>query len=107
MVGKEFNDQATRGLFVATPPLEALRPLLSWATTSDGKGTVSAAGARGRGERKGIIIADVSRAFFEAPARRVVCVEIPEEALVEEESTADVVGNLMASLYGTRDASAN
>lgn len=57
--------------------------------------------------RKGILIADVSRAFFEAPARRGVCVELPEEALEEGESTADVVGKLMASLYGTRHASAN
>ena len=36
-----------------------------------------------------------------------MCVELPEEALEEGESTADVVGKLMASLYGTRDASAN
>ena len=81
--------------------------MLNWAATADGKGTGSVAGARGRGERKGILIADVSRAFFEAPARRDVCVELPEEALVDGESTAEVVGKLMASLYGTRDALAN
>ena len=91
MVGKEFIDKAIVGLFAATPPFEALRLLLSWAATAEGKGTRS----------------DVSRAFFEAPARRDVCVELPEEALEEGESTADVVGKLMASLYGTRDASAN
>ena len=33
MVGKEFNDSELDGLFVATPPLEALRLLLSWAAT--------------------------------------------------------------------------
>ena len=35
MVGKEFNDREIEGLFAATPPLEALRLLLSWAATSD------------------------------------------------------------------------
>ena len=74
MVGKEFNDKAIDGLFVATPPLEALRLLLSWAATADGNGIGSIVGAQGRGERKGILIADVSRAFSEAPARRDVCV---------------------------------
>ena len=49
----------------------------------------------------------MSRAFFEAPAKRDICVELPEEALGEGESTLDVVGKLAASLYGTRDASAN
>lgn len=109
MVGKEFNDKATDGLFAATPPLEALRRLLSWAATADGKGTGSVAGVRNQNERKSISIADAPRAFFEAPARRdvCVCVELPEEALGEGETTADVAGKLMASLYGTRDTSAN
>ena len=44
--------------------------------------------------------------FFEAPARRDVCVELPEETVEEGETTADIVGKLMASLYATRDASA-
>jgi len=34
MVGKEFNDSELDGLFAATPPLEALRLLLSWAATA-------------------------------------------------------------------------
>ena len=106
MVGKEFNRKVTGGLFAATPPLEALRLLLSWATTVEGTGTGKVAGARPRGKRKGILIADVSRAFFETPARRDVCVELPEEALGEGEPNADTVSKLMASLYGTRDASA-
>ena len=49
----------------------------------------------------------MSRAFFEAPAKRDICVELPEEALGRGESTQDTVGKLLASLYGTRDASAN
>ncbi len=62
--------------------------------------------ARSSGERK-ILIADVSRAFFEALAKRDICVELPEEALTRGETTQDTVGKLLASLYGTRDASAN
>ena len=105
MVGKEFNDSVVDGLFAATPPLEALRLLLSWAATLPGAplGT----GERKRGSSKSILIADVSRAFFEAPAKRDLCVELPEEALEGEETTTNTVGKLLASLYGTRDASAN
>ena len=102
-VGKEFTDREIEGLFAATPPLEALRLLLSWAATS---GTGPKADAT-PGRDRSILIADVSRAFFEAPARRDVCVELLEEALAEGESAPEVVGKLEASLYGTRDASAN
>ena len=35
MIGKEFNDKVLDGLFAATPPLEALRMLISWAATVD------------------------------------------------------------------------
>ena len=54
-----------------------------------------------------MLIADVYRAFFEAPAKRDLCVELPEEALVAGETVIDTVGKLKASLYGTRDASTN
>ena len=105
MVGKEFNDSVVDGLFAATPPLEALRLLLSWAATLPA--APSGSGVRKRGSGKSILIADVSRAFFEAPAKRDLCVELPEEALEGEETTMSTVGKLLASLYGTRDASAN
>ena len=48
-------------------------------------------------EDKGIMVNDVARAFFEAPMR---CRRKP----AREE---DIVGHLIMSLYGTRDASAN
>ena len=100
MVGKEFNDGVLEGLFAATPPLEALRLLLSHAA--------SYKGSRPTTEWcKSLLIADVSRAFFEAPAKRDLCVELPEEALASGETVADTVGKLMASLYGTRDVSMN
>ena len=67
MVGKEFNDHKIGGLFAATPPLEALRLLLSWAAASCA--SPSGDTVKSSKERK-IFIADVSRAFFEAPANR-------------------------------------
>ena len=54
-----------------------------------------------------MLLADVSRAFFEAAMLRKVAVELPEEALEEEEKGQDLVGVLKMSLYGTRDAAAN
>ena len=95
LVAKEFNDGAQDGLFAATPPLEALRLLISDAATE--------------GEHKMervLMLNDVARAFFEAPMTRTVCVELPSEARVEGEEE-DMVGLLQLSLYGTRDAAAN
>ena len=92
-MGKEFNTGPMDGLFAATPPLEALRALVSEAATIEDEE-----------EEKVIEIDDVSRAFFEAPAVRQVCVEIPSEAKTSEDEDEDMVGLLQMSLYGTRDA---
>ena len=54
-----------------------------------------------------MLISDVSRAFFEAPMRRKVVVELPSEAYDAEDEGEDLVGVLEMSLYGTRDAAAN
>ena len=67
MVGKEFNDHEIEGLFAATPPLEALRLILSRAAT---RGIVQLSDAAKSNRDKSILIADVSRAFFEAPVKR-------------------------------------
>ena len=50
------------------------------------------------------MINDVSRAFFEAPAVRQVCAEIPDDDLTAADRRADNVGHLKMSLYGARDA---
>ena len=94
-MAKEFNTGTQEGLFAATPPLEAVRLLVSDAAT--------VSNARPRGDRV-IMVSDVARAFFEAPMKRLVCVELPPEARVDG---ADQVGLLQKSLYGTRDAAAN
>ena len=96
LVAKEFNTGAEEGLFAATPPLEAVRLLLSdVATVRQGSHSRSA---------RVVMINDVARAFFEAPMQRLVCVELPPEARV---AGCDDVGLLQMSLYGTRDAAAN
>ena len=93
-VAKEFNTGEVDGLFAVTPPLEALKLLVSEAAT--GK----------RGQRYGsvIMINDVARAFFEAPTKRDICIELPAETMTEEDIKNDMVGKLEQSLYGTRDA---
>lgn len=93
MVGKEFNDREVDCLFAATPPLESLRLILSWPATVDG-GLLSTVGETGSG--KNILIADVSSAFFEAPATRDLCVELLEEALQADETPQRTVGKLLA-----------
>ena len=65
MVGKEFNNEQMDGLFAGTPRLEALRFLVHEAAT------VRSGEAMGS---KVIMINDVARAFFEAPAMRKICV---------------------------------
>ena len=62
-VAKEFNTGDEDGLFASTPLLEPLRLIISNAATQDQE------------EDKVIMVNDVARAFFEAPARRTICVE--------------------------------
>ena len=50
---------------------------------------------------------DLARAFFEANATRAICIEIPEEDMTKEDAKRDMVGLLLKSLYGTRDAAMN
>ena len=70
MVGKEFNDSVQEGLFAATPPLEALRLLLSHAASYSPPYGISAAGSRLTMKHcRSLLIADVSMALFEAPPR--------------------------------------
>ena len=92
-VGKEFNDGVQEGLFAGTPPLEALRLIISHVATRKGY----------RSAPRFVMINDAARAFFEADMKRYVCIELP----AEEGAPEDEVGLLLKSLYGTRDASAN
>ena len=91
LVAKEINTYKRDDLFAATPPLEAMKMVMSIAATNN-KGEI-------------IMINDVSRAFFHARVKRDVYVELPDEdkMLGEEKKCA----KLNFSLYGTRDAALN
>ena len=56
------------GIFAGTLPLDALRAIVHEAATIRQGEDI---------ESKVIMVNDVSRAFFEAPAVRQVCVELP------------------------------
>ena len=94
MVGKEFNVGSDPALYAATPPLEALRLIVSRAATT----------RRGSGKMK-VMINDVKRAYFHARATRDVYVELPDEDKLPGEG--DLVGKLDLCSYGTRDAASN
>ena len=97
-MGKEFNDSQMDGLFAGTPPLEAVRFLIHEAATVRSDEPLGS---------KVLMINDVSRAFFEAPATRNICVELPKEDRTEPDVRHDKVGHLRMSLYGRWDASTN
>ena len=92
LVGREFNVGRDDNLYAATPPLEALRFVISHAATW----------ARGRSRgRRSIMINDVRRAYFYAQIQRDVYIEVPPE---DPGSGPNVLGKLKLCLYGTRDA---
>ena len=49
------------------------------------------------------MVNDESRAFFNAPATRLIYIELPKE----DDNGDNMVGRLRMSLYGTRDAALN
>ena len=92
-VGREGVQDArkTRTVRVNTP-LEALKIVLSETAT----------GKRGG---KAVALVDVRRAYFYAPARRIVFVELPLQDY--QPGDEHMCGLLECSLYGTRDAAQN
>ena len=56
---------------------------------------------------KVVMVNDVSRAFFEVPSVRQVCVELPDEDKTHADKVAENVDHLQTGLYGTRDAAMN
>ena len=90
LVGREFNVGRDDALYASTPPLEALRLIVSHAAT------ISESGAR-----RSIMINDVRRAYFYAKIQRDVYVELPKE---DKDHGTGMLGKLRLCLYGTRDA---
>ena len=75
LVAKDFKKGDRPDLFAATPPLEALKMIISIAASNPGLQ---------------IMINDVKRAYFHAPVTRPVYVELPKEDRLEGEE--DIVG---------------
>ena len=71
LVAGEINTHKREDLFAATPPLEALKTIVSMTTTAN-KGEV-------------LMINDISRAFFHAKVKRDVYVQLAEEDKVNGE----------------------
>ena len=90
-VAKEFANQRDDEFFAATPPLEALRLLLSHAAS--GRQT-------GKGGRK-VLVLDARKAHRHAMSERTIYVALPPE--VREPGKCAL---LKRCLYGTRDAPA-
>ena len=93
LVGKEFRTTHDDALFASTPPLEALRCIVSRAATFDSNG-----------QARELMINDVSRAYFYAEATRCMYIEIPPEDRLFD---PNMLGRLRLCLYGTRDAALN
>ena len=92
LVAKEIKRHSMEEMFAATPPLEAKKILFSLAMqrSQDKKSPLK------------LLVVDVRRAYFHARARRPVFVELPEEDAEE-----GMCGELLQSMYGTRDAASN
>ena len=96
LVGKEFKTGVDDTLFAATPPIEALRLIVSRAAT-----TIEDSD---KGETRELMVNDVSRAYFYAKATRCIYVELPIE---DADGSPDQLGRLVLSMYGTRDGAVN
>jgi len=90
LVGREFAIGKDDALYAATPPLEALRIIISHAATYPDEGP-----------ERVIMINDVRRAYFYAKINRVVFIELPKE---DPKYGTGLLGKLRLCLYGTRDA---
>ena len=89
LVAKEFNNKKCDDLFAGTPPVEAMRAIVSMAAS----GTTP----------KTLMTVDVSRAYMYAKCRSEMYVEMCPEAC-EEEGDEKCCWKLEKAMYGTRSA---
>ena len=94
LVAQELNRFKCPELFAATPPLEFIRYIISRCASSQWSPRPTR-----------IMINDVKKAYFNAPATRRVFVALPPEDRLPGEE--DMCALLLKSLYGTRDAAFN
>ena len=89
LVAKEFNNRKCDDLFAGTPPVEAMRAIISMAAS----GTT----------HKTLMTVDVSRAYMYAKCRNEMYVEMCPEAY-EEDGDEKCCWRLEKAMYGTRSA---
>ena len=88
--------------FAATPPISSIKLLLSLAVTAN-LPTLSRSFVR-KVHKYVLQFIDVKKAHFWGKAERVLCVELPQEYKDAHNLRDDVVGRLVRSMYGCRDA---
>ena len=86
---REFKSDGRPDLYAGTPPLEALKAIISIAANNR--------------ETFSIMHIDVSRAYFDAKAQRPVLIPVEDRTGTD----AGKVGLMKKSMYGTRDAASN
>ena len=92
LVAQEFNTGEVRDdLFAGTPPLAAMRYLIS---------DVASCGRKGPGNRR-LMVMDVKRAFLYGNIEESIYIELPEE---DPKKKQGYVGKLIKAMYGTRAA---
>ena len=96
LAGKEFKTITDDCLYAATPPLEALRFILSDAETSR-----SATGNQVPSRQA--MVNDAARAYVYEACTRDVYIELP----AEDGAGPDAIENINLCFYGTRDAATN
>ena len=94
LVAQEIKRDSDYELFVATPPIEYIKYLVSRTASTQRTDSPTC-----------LMVQDVKKAFFYAPSTRPMFVSLPPEALSSEDG--DCCGMLKKSLYGTRDAALN
>lgn len=101
-VAKQFRGLDSDEWFAATPPIESLRMVLSDAMAVP-DGDVNFVD---QADPKVLRFTDVSRAFFYAPVRRNIYVELVPEAR-REKGDESKCARLRMSMYGTKAAAQN
>ena len=86
-MAKQFKGSDSEEWFAATPPIEALRSLISHTTSGP--------------KKKALMVCAVSRAFFYAPVQHEIYVELCEEAKKTVEDN-NMCAKLRMSMYGLR-----
>ena len=91
IVAREFKSGDRSDLYAGTPPLEALKAILSIAASHSPEFL--------------LMHVDVSRAYFHSKAQRPVLVRLPADDRTGKDEGK--IGPLKKNVYGTRDAASN